>query len=192
VNFAPPDVSIDIINQTQNIIGEEISKVGSDYGIAGELSSGLMNIKDHLAAGIKITSITVTGKEKAKSGNAIIKLDNGVVSNSFPIGFGYKGLSSNWKSGNNNSPTGTFTLGKQRYSYSTTKKSIYSMDGKHNMGPAFISVDQGPYVGVGVHGKAEGNRISTTNGCIRVRNEDLVSFMKNIKPGITTITIQVN
>lgn len=189
VNFTPPSVYIEY-QKNQNIEGESIEEIGDAYKGAEGISTGLKEIEESLAKGVKIAKISISGEEGATRGVAIIELENGEKSSSFPVGFGLNGITDNWQSGNKNTPTGSFTLGKNRYDYSTDGEAVLTYDKKYNMGPAFISIDQSPYVGVGIHGKAQANSLSSTYGCIRVRNEDLLIIMKNIDVGSSKIEIK--
>lgn len=163
---------------------------GTKYEARSSSSPELNNITAKIQQGVKIKEIKVSGTEGAKNGNAKIILTDGTTSGTIPIGFGLNGLSSNWKSGQKKSPVGTFKLGGNRLAKTPgNNKAVLSYSGKANLGAAFISVDQGPYVGIGIHGKAQKDSVASTYGCIRMKNSDLLAIFNGIDPGVSSLVI---
>jgi len=205
-NFINPDllnvepeiraVSIEIEKNQFNIADQVESQ--APYTISGTVSDGLQkpDFRHAINNNVKIRKFVVQGAEGSNNyANAYIVLNNGVTSGLFPVRLGAKGLTSNWSSGSKKTPIGTFTLGKKRYSYSKDGQEILTRSANKNgkrqsLGPAFISVEQDEYYGIGIHGARVGNRLSSTAGCVRVRNEDLIVFMKNFSAGVSKIEIR--
>lgn len=62
-------------------------------------------------------------------------------------------------------------------------------DGKYNLGAAFINIGatiSGQNRGIGFHGNAV-NTLTTTQGCIRMKNDDLVALAPYMKSGVRVI-----
>jgi len=57
-------------------------------------------------------------------------------------------------------------------------------------GPYFIRLKT-PYRGIGIHGTHDPNSIGTkaTEGCIRLRNEDLLALVKDVKKGMIVVIL---
>lgn len=170
-----------------DIVGQ--GNIGTTFEARTFYSPGLSNVAASIASGSKISKIVVTGTEGGTTGNAKVILENGTESSVIPIGFGINGLSSTWVSGQRKSPTGTFTLGGQRNVKAEGNTAVFSNSGNANMGAGFISVDQSPYVGIGIHGKAYSDYTGGTYGCIRMKNSDILAIFDGIQPGITEIEI---
>ncbi|AER67136.1 ErfK/YbiS/YcfS/YnhG family protein [Thermovirga lienii DSM 17291] len=56
-------------------------------------------------------------------------------------------------------------------------------------GPYFIRLKTPPHKGIGIHGTHDPASIGTkaTEGCIRLRNQDLLELVKNVTKGMTVI-----
>jgi hypothetical protein len=99
---------------------------------------------------------------------------------SFPVSIGKNpDLADKKEAGDNRTPEGSFTVS------GIEDSSSWTFEGRPAYGPWFISLATPPFTGIGIHGTDEPEKIGTavSEGCIRMRNEDLERLMAYIKAG---------
>ena len=132
-----------------------------------------------------------------KSSHQLSLLDRGQVVATWSCAIGKGGLGQKVKSGDNMTPTGTFTVDEiDDASYWTHDFGDGKGDIKHAYGDWFISLDtkqlsKGKWDGIGIHGTHDPNSIGTnaSEGCVRLNNENLNKLKKYVKVG-TKVTIE--
>jgi lipoprotein-anchoring transpeptidase ErfK/SrfK len=106
---------------------------------------------------------------------------SGNVLASFPISIGKNpDLADKKQAGDDRTPEGSFTVSGIQDSAG------WMFEGKPAYGPWFISLSTPPFSGIGIHGTDEPEKIGTavSEGCIRMRNEDLERLMSYIRIGM--------
>jgi len=111
---------------------------------------------------------------------------------SVPINVGYNGVSGvgQGKEGDGKTPKGVWHINSDRR-IGSGNNAVFSRNGQYNLGSAFINTGatvNGKDRGIGFHGSAN-NTMGTTNGCIRMSNENIAALAPCMKTG-TTVTIQ--
>lgn len=107
----------------------------------------------------------------------------------FPVACG-RNIGQKQKSGDNKTPEGVFHICQIQDS---SKWGHDFNDGKgfirHAYGPWFMRLATGRHKGIGIHGTHAPESIGTraTEGCIRLRNEDLEQLYSLVKVGTTVI-----
>jgi lipoprotein-anchoring transpeptidase ErfK/SrfK len=99
---------------------------------------------------------------------------------SFPVSIGKNpDLGDKKQAGDDRTPEGSFTVS------GIEDSSSWTFEGRPAYGPWFISLSTPPFSGIGIHGTDEPEKIGTTasEGCIRMRNEDLERLMSYVKVG---------
>jgi len=99
---------------------------------------------------------------------------------SFPVSIGKNpDLGDKKEVGDDRTPEGSFTVS------GIEDSSFWTFEGRPAYGPWFISLATPPFTGGGIHGTDEPEKIGTaaSEGCIRMRNEDLERLMMYTKVG---------
>jgi lipoprotein-anchoring transpeptidase ErfK/SrfK len=180
VSYKEP--SLEVIYITKTVDNYIPSEVGYQKPVVGTISSTMQNLSQY--QGQLNSSNMLVVIDKSDHAMYIYK-DNQLIAQA-PIGIGtndQNGTQTGGVSGDKITPVGNFTITNDiRYN----PNGVYSGQFGSNMGPAFLGLsctDQtGNYRGIGIHGSA-GDSLSSTYGCIRVRNGDVVSLYQNLKPG---------
>ncbi len=177
--------------------GKPISSAGKSYQLKGTFenpspSAGVLDFKKELDKGFSLNEIEIdTASKKAtfKTGTA-----GNVKTVSIPINIGYNGVSETGRAvgGDSKTPKGVTKITSDRRPNSRPpikNKAAITRDGSYNLGAAFINIGatvNGKDRGIGFHGNAE-NTLGTTNGCIRMLNDDLVALAPYMKTGVSVI-----
>jgi lipoprotein-anchoring transpeptidase ErfK/SrfK len=108
---------------------------------------------------------------------------------SYPIACG-KASGNKQRPGDNKTPEGTFKVSQIQ----DASGWWYGPEGGRFLGaygPHFIRLETPPHKGIGIHGTHKPSSIGTrdTEGCIRLKNEDLVQLLKHIYIGMP-VTIE--
>ena len=99
---------------------------------------------------------------------------------SFPVSIGKNpDLGDKKEAGDDRTPEGSFTVS------GIEDSSAWTFEGRPAYGPWFISLATPPWSGIGIHGTDEPDKIGTavSEGCIRMRDEDLERLMSYVKVG---------
>jgi lipoprotein-anchoring transpeptidase ErfK/SrfK len=98
----------------------------------------------------------------------------------FPVAIG-----SNADGGNKLAPGDCRTPEGEFEIVSIEDSSAWEHEGKRVYGPFFLRLLCPPWEGIGIHGTSEPGLVGTrsTRGCIRMRNEDLVSLVSRVSVG---------
>ncbi len=99
---------------------------------------------------------------------------------SFPVSIGKNpDLGDKKQAGDDRTPEGSFTVS------GIEDSSAWTFEGRPAYGPWFISLATPPFSGIGIHGTDEPDKIGTavSEGCIRMRDEDLERLMSYVKVG---------
>lgn len=116
---------------------------------------------------------------------------SGNVERSYPIAVS-RFYGNKERRGDNKTPEGTFTINEILNARSLTHD---FHDGKGPIkgayGPWFLRLDVPGFRDIGIHGTHLPNSIGTraTEGCIRLRNEDIEALKKRIRLGMTVIIL---
>jgi hypothetical protein len=105
---------------------------------------------------------------------------SGKVLAQYPIAIGRApDLADKAEVGDNRTPEGSFTV------TSIEDSSGWSFEGRPAYGPWFIALSTPPWTGIGIHGTDEPEKIGTpaSEGCIRMRNEDLERLIPYVRAG---------
>jgi lipoprotein-anchoring transpeptidase ErfK/SrfK len=100
---------------------------------------------------------------------------------SFPVSIGKNpDLADKKEAGDDRTPEGSFTVS------GIEDSAGWTFEGRPAYGPWFISLSTPPWTGIGIHGTDEPNKIGTavSEGCIRMKNEDLEKLMSYIGVGM--------
>ncbi len=155
------------------------------FATSGSTSAGVSAFVDQYCSSLsKITVNTSSKRASFCSGSNCV---------SVPINVGYKGVSElgTATAGDNKTPKGTTKItGDIRGPYSNGNAALSGNE--YNLGVAFINIGatstSGANRGIGFHGSYN-NNLGTTNGCVRMTNDDLAALAPCMKTG-TTVTIQ--
>ncbi|MBP9714999.1 MAG: L,D-transpeptidase [Candidatus Pacebacteria bacterium] len=157
---------------------------GGTYSTGAGISEGTTNALKKLQAGWEINRLVVSGtqmKIELKKGN---DYDN---SNSIEINHGSNGYAAvgAGRQSDERTPKGNWNIIAIRY---TPGKPQFSQNGS-NMGAAFLHLNPSKTGerGIGMHGQKDGTVSTETNGCVRVKNADLLALMPHLKSGIPVI-----
>lgn len=116
-------------------------------------------------------------------------VSDGQVVAEFPIACGKK-MGQKQRSGDYRTPEGKFRISQIQDS---SKWGHDFHDGKgfirHAYGPWFMRLDTGRHKGIGIHGTHDPESIGTraTEGCIRLKNDDLEKLHSLVEVGTTVI-----
>lgn len=116
---------------------------------------------------------------------------SGNVERSYPIAVS-RFYGNKERRGDNKTPEGTFTINEILNARSLTHD---FHDGKGPIrgayGPWFLRLDVPGFRDIGIHGTHLPNSIGTraTEGCIRLRNEDIEALKKRVRLGMTVIIL---
>jgi lipoprotein-anchoring transpeptidase ErfK/SrfK len=105
---------------------------------------------------------------------------SGNVLASFPVSIGKNpDLADKKQAGDDRTPEGSFTVS------GIEDSAGWTFEGRPAYGPWFISLSTPPWTGIGIHGTDEPEKIGTavSEGCVRMRNEDLERLMSYIHVG---------
>lgn len=109
----------------------------------------------------------------------------------FPVAFG-KSPGNKTEKGDNKTPEGIFSISGIENSSSWSHD---FQDGKGKIegayGPHFIRLNVPGHKGIGIHGTHDNNSIRSrvSEGCIRMKNDDLETLVKNIKSSSIVVII---
>ncbi len=118
----------------------------------------------------------------------VVDADGGVVAR-FPIAAGLN-YGNKRKKGDKKTPEGTFEV--QQIQNASTWTHDFG-DGKGEIkgayGSHFVRLLTPPHTGIGIHGTHDPASIGTraTEGCIRLRNEDLLKFVEMVRVGLPVV-----
>lgn len=162
--------------------------VGTTYTTSGTASSDVSNfINQHLKNGEPLTAITV---DTAKGKAYFYVGNNWTTDVAVPINIGQGGVASAGQAqpGDLKTPIGTTTISGD-IRIGNNGNAVISGNG-YNLGAAFINLgvkdSAGNDRGIGFHGSYNDN-LGTTNGCIRMKNEDLIALAPYMKTGVKVI-----
>lgn len=119
---------------------------------------------------------------------------NGEEMESFPIGCG-RNFGNKVEAGDNRTPEGIFRISDIQNSSGWTHD---FGDGKGEISGAygnyFLRLSAEPHKGIGIHGTHLPKSIGTrcTEGCIRLRNEDIVRLHDRVYRGLTVVILPSN
>lgn len=153
-----------------------------------------------LAASAKVDYDSIVAKYHPDMTEGMIYIDkqelmltlfspDGKVLAEFPVACG-KNIGQKQKSGDFKTPEGMFYISQIQ---DASQWGHDFNDGKgfirHAYGPWFMRLDTGRHKGIGIHGTHAPESIGTraTEGCIRLRNEDLEQLHSLVKVGTTVI-----
>lgn len=135
------------------------------------------------------TSAAVLSVVVDKSGHTLSVLKGGELLARYPAAVG-KNKGDKKSAGDMRTPEGRFKIVKiQDSSYWTHD----FRDGKGEIagayGPKFIRLGTPPWKGIGIHGTHDPSSVGRdiTEGCVRLKNGDLLDVLKYVKPGVTVI-----
>ena len=150
-------------------------------------STNFAKAAQELQAGATITKIAVkTAGGSQTSGTISFTLSTGTVATS-PISTGHNGVAEAGQgvSGDGKTPKGSYTIGTQLYVAKNQQNAVIASN--YNYGAAFlvlnITTPNGSLREIGIHGKAN-DSLGTTNGCIRMYNDELVMIAHYVTSGI--------
>jgi lipoprotein-anchoring transpeptidase ErfK/SrfK len=106
---------------------------------------------------------------------------SGTLLASFPVSIGKNpDLADKSQAGDDRTPEGSFTVS------GIEDSADWTFEGRPAYGPWFISLATPPWTGIGIQGTDEPEKIGTaaSEGCIRMKNEDLEKLMSYIKVGM--------
>ncbi len=175
---------------------QSVTSVGTGYKLSGTVSPDVADfVKNHLAKGQPLYAIVVKS-----SGNRAYfyagdeKTDNWQTRIYVPVSLGRNGASdvSQVKEGDFKTPRGTTYITSDRRPQGRppiSGQAALTKDGEYNLGAAFINIGatiKGKDRGIGFHGNAS-NTLATTQGCIRMYNDDLAALAPYMKQGVKVI-----
>ncbi len=105
---------------------------------------------------------------------------SGNILASFPISIGKNpDLADKKEAGDDRTPEGSFTVS------GIEDSAGWTFEGRPAYGPWFISLSTPPFTGIGIHGTDEPEKIGTaaSEGCIRMKNEDLETLLTYVRVG---------
>ena len=141
------------------------------------LPSAAQETRETKAGYVVISKETMTLSVFGQPGNKIAE---------YPVAMG-RNLGDKKKAGDNKTPEGKFEVQQvQDASYWTHDFRDGKGEIKGAYGSHFIRLLTPPYKGIGIHGTHDPSSIGTraTEGCIRLRNEDLLEFVKMVYVGM--------
>ncbi len=142
-------------------------------------SAGVSDFVNYLKTGWKLSDITVDAATKKATFTALKGADSKSVTISINIGYnGFSDPNGSPKpvSGDARTPKGTSYISSDRRFAPDQNHAVLSKDGKYNLGAVFINTGitlDGKDRGIGFHGH-KNNTLGSTNGCIRMYNDDLI------------------
>jgi len=161
----------------------------TDPGQQGNIDAGeyfkdepQQDMVDFTSDGKTISKIDIDPQTKKmtltnSSGETIVRDINIGQSGFSAPGEGYQG--------DNKTPTGTFSVNSD-IRIGENGQAVFTSNGQTNMGAAFVNIGAtdsgGVDRGIGIHGSND-NRLRPTNGCIRMKNEDLELIAPLIQSG---------
>ncbi len=163
-----------------------------------QASTGVSDFSDFLKSGGKIDTITITAvAPNSASNKALFHAIKGteVKTVTVPINIGYKGVSDPNGSpkpslGDSRTPKGTSYISSDRRIAKDQNSGVLAYsDSYYNFGAAFINTGitlGGVNRSIGFHSN-QNNTLGTTNGCIRMFNDDLVLLAPYMFSGIKVI-----
>jgi len=181
-------VSIEIIDKPDagdNTIDSDFKTGNESYSSSGDISYGITEAVSKLKNGINIKSFNVFVLNKAMT----ITMSDGSSTQPVSINIGQNGYSEIGAgySGDNKTPKGSWKILEIRQS--KNNKPVFSKKGS-NMGASFwlLNPTTNGDRGIGMHGNKNGS-LTPTNGCIRLKNSDILALLPYIKTGIS-VSIQ--
>ncbi len=178
VNIDPATVTVTLDQANFANTEKTRSAVGPQYEVKGLPSAG---VREFTADRASLSGITVDTANKTAS---FCKGTNCV---SVPINVGFNGVAQAEKGrpGDSKTPIGTTTISGD-IRIGSNGNAVISQNG-YNLGAAFINLGikdpSGNNRGIGFHGSYN-DSLGTTNGCIRMRNADLLVLAPYIKQGL--------
>jgi hypothetical protein len=146
-------------------------------------STNLLQANQALKSGqAKITKLYAdVGTGSDTNGKMYIYLSNGMIA-TVPIRTGWKGVAERGegKSGDHKTPKGDWKIMQRMSISSGTNNAVVSNNGKSNFGPAFLNYTPRA---TGLHGRGD-NTLGTTEGCLRLYNDDLLLLAPFIYKGL--------
>lgn len=181
------DVKVTVTLDEENFAKTEqsIESAGKGFKLSGSASAGVTDfVNNHLKKGESIKAITVDTNAK----RAYFYIGGPNEWDKFitvPINTGFQGIApaGQGKPGDGKTPIGTTSINGD-IRISRNNDAITNKSGQYNLGSAFISIDAAR--GIGFHGSAN-NSLGTTNGCIRMTNDDLLALAPYMKSGVQVI-----
>lgn len=177
------EVSIDEVNFART--EQTVASAGTTYARSGVGSTGVADfINNRLSKGENLRAIKVDTKNN-RAYFYVGQPGDWSKFVSVPINVGYNGVAQSGEAtaGDGKTPIGITTISSdRRISNNNTATTV--ANGKYNVGPAFINI--GTNRGIGFHGSAN-NQLGTTNGCIRMKNDDLLVLAPYMRSGVQVI-----
>lgn len=172
---------IDKPDAGDNTVDPDFNKGNESYSTSGAVSSGVTEAVSKLKNSSSISSFNVSTSSKTMT----ITMGDGFSTQSVPIDIGLGGVSEVGAgiTGDNKTPKGNWKILEVRTS--AGGKPVFSKKGS-NMGASFwlLSPTTNGDRGIGMHGNKNGT-LSITNGCIRLKNSDILALLPYIKSGIS-------
>lgn len=166
------DVKVEVTLDEMNFARTEqsVAQAGENFILSGSTSSGVSEFAKS-AGGLQ----QITVDTKARQATFTGYLGTSVI---IPINIGFNGASYpplQPTEGDGRTPIGETRITSDRRIASVLRAAL-TRDGQYNLGAAFINIGvtttNGTDRGIGFHGSAN-NTLGTTNGCIRMKNDDL-------------------
>lgn len=181
------DVTVTVTLDDANFANTEqsVSAAGTSYKLNGYPTAGINNF---ISAGGCSSLNKITVNTSAKKADFCA----GTNCVSIPINTGFKGIAETEQGqpGDGKTPKGTYSITGDRR-IASGGKAVTDGKGLYNLGAAFINIGvtaNGANRGIGFHGSANGS-LGTTNGCVRMSNDDIAILAPCMKTG-TTVVIQ--
>jgi hypothetical protein len=178
------EIIIDLPDVGDNTIDPNFKTGKGKYSTSTEISSGVKSAVEKLKNGWSINQFRIYPNNNRmlislKKGSEI---DNSNVISILPgtLNYSEKNLA---KTKDNKTPKGDWKIIDIRTPGGG--KPVYSSKGS-NMGPTFwlLNPMSNGERGIGIHGSEKGGLTSKTNGCIRMKNSDLLALLPYVKTGI--------
>ena len=184
-SLQPVEVEVTLDDANFANTEQSVSATGTSYKLNGSQTAGINNFisSGGCSSLSKITVNTSTKKADFCAGTNCV---------SVPINTGFKGVAEpgQGQAGDSKTPKGTYAITGDRR-IASGGKAVTDTKGLYNLGAAFINIGVGSR-GIGFHGDAKGgtgSSLGTTNGCVRMSNDDLAALAPCMKSG-TTVVIQ--
>ncbi|TSC77977.1 MAG: Uncharacterized protein G01um101424_111 [Parcubacteria group bacterium Gr01-1014_24] len=168
---------------------QTVATAGTRYALSGAPSPGVSDfIRNRLSQGQPLRTIVVDTSTR----RAYFYVGPAGNWNTFvavPVNLGLNGIAEigQAQAGDGKTPKGTTTLGS--VALASNGNAVTVAGGRYNVGAAFVNVGatiNGTDRGIGFHGSAN-NALGTTNGCIRMTNDDLAALTPYMRAGVTVL-----
>lgn len=192
------EVTLSIPEVAESFDNTEVSVSSSNgtYNLNGTYSNpspspNIASFVTGLSSSNTIASIIVSTPGPGSNNWGTVEFVDQAGNNSGQVSvrFGVNGVSAQAAAavGDNKTPQGTYALTSDIRVSSSATNPVTTSNGVTNLGAAFWMIDiyQGSTLrGIGFHGHAD-NTLSSTNGCIRMLNDDLLVLSPYVSAGVT-------